>query len=87
MSARFHWRWTQAAAAGVMFDVCALNARLIEPLSVSFAPPVRACERCGCTEARACPGGCFWIGPTLCSACGRPEKRFEPLKATRVMRQ
>lgn len=32
----------------------------------------RACESCGCTDARACLGGCAWVegldGP-LCSAC------------------
>lgn len=33
------------------------------------------CERCGCTEARACPDGCawdpFWLtqGRTICTAC------------------
>ncbi len=29
----------------------------------------RSCKVCGCTEERACPGGCCWIGPRLCSAC------------------
>lgn len=29
----------------------------------------RACERCGCTQDRACAGGCAWAGPALCSAC------------------
>lgn len=29
------------------------------------------CSHCGCTEERACPGGCFWVDPdqTLCSRC------------------
>lgn len=27
------------------------------------------CRVCGCTEDRACPGGCFWIEPDLCSRC------------------
>lgn len=30
---------------------------------------VRTCRECGCTEARACPGGCYWIERDLCSAC------------------
>jgi hypothetical protein len=30
---------------------------------------VRSCRICGCTDARACPGGCSWAGETLCSAC------------------
>lgn len=29
----------------------------------------QACLFCGCTEARACPGGCSWAGPYLCSKC------------------
>lgn len=28
-----------------------------------------ACASCGCSETRACPGGCVWAGPTLCSRC------------------
>jgi hypothetical protein len=30
---------------------------------------MRRCRICGCTEDRACPGDCEWIGPDLCSAC------------------
>lgn len=48
---------------------------------------VRACSACGCTDDRACPGGCFWIGPALCSACGKPAKKFPPLKAAKVERR
>ena len=32
-------------------------------------PKVRRCRLCGCTEARACPGGCYWFEPDLCSRC------------------
>ncbi|HEX7128289.1 MAG TPA: hypothetical protein VF406_21260 [Thermodesulfobacteriota bacterium] len=28
-----------------------------------------ACRRCGCTSANACPGGCVWATPDLCSRC------------------
>jgi hypothetical protein len=30
-----------------------------------------ACVACGCTDDRACPGGCSWVSrsPPLCSAC------------------
>ena len=31
--------------------------------------PVAKCRICGCTEARACPGGCYWFEPDLCSRC------------------
>lgn len=27
------------------------------------------CRVCGCTEMRACPGGCSWAAPNLCSRC------------------
>lgn len=30
------------------------------------------CQVCGCTEERACPGGCSWVEPGLCSACVPP---------------
>jgi hypothetical protein len=30
--------------------------------------PVK-CVRCGCTERRACKGGCSWVAPGLCSRC------------------
>lgn len=29
-----------------------------------------ACRVCGCTDDRACAGGCTWTGPDLCSNCG-----------------
>jgi hypothetical protein len=30
---------------------------------------MNACASCGCTDERACPGGCVWATPTLCSRC------------------
>lgn len=27
------------------------------------------CRVCGCTEHRACDGGCWWVAPDLCSSC------------------
>jgi hypothetical protein len=33
-----------------------------------LVPP--ACRACGCTNERACPGGCWWLEPDLCSRCG-----------------
>jgi hypothetical protein len=29
----------------------------------------RKCRECGCTEEKACPGGCCWMAWDLCSAC------------------
>jgi hypothetical protein len=34
---------------------------------------VRTCKVCGCTDTRACEGGCWWVGPELCSRCGKVE--------------
>lgn len=31
------------------------------------------CMICGCTDDRACPGGCHWAEPNLCSACVEVE--------------
>lgn len=31
--------------------------------------PPRSCSVCGCTDDRACPGGCAWVADDLCSAC------------------
>lgn len=35
------------------------------------------CRVCGCSDTRACPGGCIWAAPFLCSRCARGAK--EPL--------
>lgn len=36
------------------------------------AEPV--CRVCGCTQDNACPGGCYWVAPDLCSACAEAGK-------------
>lgn len=33
------------------------------------------CRVCGCTDGRACPGGCYWVEPDLCSACYEQRNR------------
>jgi hypothetical protein len=35
------------------------------------APGYGECQVCGCTDDRACPGGCVWANAaaTLCSSC------------------
>jgi hypothetical protein len=40
---------------------------------------VRRCRHCGCTERRACSGGCWWVSADECSTC-RPSQaeRFTP---------
>ena len=34
---------------------------------------VRTCRVCGCTDEKACPGGCHWVEPDLCSKCNFKE--------------
>lgn len=36
---------------------------------------LQVCRVCGCTEDHSCPGGCYWVGPDICSACARKEER------------
>jgi hypothetical protein len=45
--------------------------------------PHGVCRGCGCSDERACPGGCVWAEPNLCSRCflGRPRPR--PQRTTR----
>lgn len=38
-----------------------------EPAWVDERPP--RCRICGCTDDHACPGGCSWVAPDLCSTC------------------
>ena len=35
---------------------------------VIYEEPQR-CRVCGCTDDHACPGGCYWVEPDLCSQC------------------
>ena len=36
------------------------------------------CRHCGCTEWKACEGGCSWSKPGVCSSCvgKKPRKRY-----------
>jgi hypothetical protein len=41
-------------------------------VTVTGAPAdaaTQSCRQCGCTELRACTGGCGWAKPRLCTAC------------------
>ncbi|WP_447979068.1 hypothetical protein [Candidatus Nitrospira bockiana] len=41
------------------------------------APGEATCRVCGCTELAACPGGCVWAEPDLCSRCVRIEEETD----------
>lgn len=32
------------------------------------------CRVCGCTKYAACPGGCWWVEPGLCSKCAEEKQ-------------
>jgi hypothetical protein len=31
--------------------------------------PAGVCRICGCIDEEACPEGCYWVEPNLCSSC------------------
>jgi len=39
--------------------------------------PEETCRVCGCTQERACPGGCYWVEPNLCSVCADNKEPLE----------
>lgn len=41
----------------------------IDPLSIGSRPIEDTCIACGCTDHRACSGGCYWVAPGKCSGC------------------
>lgn len=49
---------------------CPKANRFKSPRRATVTPAKeRTCRRCGCTQARACKGGCSWVAPDLCSRC------------------
>ncbi len=41
------------------------------------------CKFCGCTDARACPGGCSWFMHEVCSQCAEAAVRaYAPYPVT-----
>ncbi len=54
---------------GEIGRIRALKVRHDRPAS-DVAVADRRCRICGCSDGRACAGGCWWVEPDLCSACG-----------------
>lgn len=52
-----------------------MNSTTHRARSYTSAPGEAACVGCGCTDLRACPGGCSWLavnredGTGVCSNC------------------
>ncbi len=61
------------------------DLEILEALAVAHldAIPVALaiCLKCGCTEDDACPGGCWWHAPGLCSACIDPVAQVDAIHA------
>jgi len=64
-----------------------VDAKKIVDRVAAAAPPPAKCRKCGCTEDKACPGGCAWAkepdpktGLGLCTSCV-PAKKAKPGKA------
>jgi hypothetical protein len=51
------------------------NRKKVVPASLLVTLGERVCIVCGCTDSRACPGGCFWrvihkgTNTGVCSGC------------------
>jgi hypothetical protein len=54
-------------AATAVMEECA-RKEFARQLRIAAGGEV-ACARCGCSETRACSGGCVWATPRICSRC------------------
>lgn len=52
-------------AALTWFAERGVGPDIVDALSAALP----SCRQCGCTDGLACPGGCSWVEPDLCSAC------------------
>ncbi|MFJ1664842.1 hypothetical protein ACIOK4_00345 [Streptomyces bottropensis] len=77
------WWCTPACATAAMTaaadQLAAITpARPTRPAPMVVEDDVAHCARCGCTEERACEGGCYWVANPqmldLCSACASPQE-------------
>ncbi len=46
-----------------------MSARRVRGVTRAAVFARRRCRVCGCTNNRACPGGCYWVAIDLCSKC------------------
>lgn len=56
------------------FPACLPNNQSWQDYILNRVRTEPVCRVCGCTEDNACPGGCYWVEPDLCSACAQLER-------------
>jgi hypothetical protein len=63
--------WYRTVRDTQVMDLTAEEDELRSALRADPEGTCRTCRICGCTDDRACPGGCTWADPwhTLCSTC------------------
>lgn len=64
-------RIEQTAAKLVICAECGVQSDAVTLSATGFncawcLQPI--CVMCGCTQSRACEGGCYWISPGICSS-------------------
>jgi hypothetical protein len=69
-------------AAGASMEECARN-EFARQLRIA-AGEEQACRRCGCSETRACSGGCIWANDNFCSRCIGDAEADRFLRARRA---
>lgn len=66
-------RWLRAAIRQLLTvqDLSPAAPRRIQAVQIAQLLIGRRprCRVCGCTEGRACAGGCSWVEADLCSGC------------------
>jgi hypothetical protein len=73
--------WRGGRHANERWGLTPLAEEILEdPLDVSITLDANpdACYGCGCTDSMACPGGCYWVAPNLCSTCAPPAPIEDP---------
>ncbi|HST80939.1 MAG TPA: hypothetical protein VLL08_04250, partial [Kineosporiaceae bacterium] len=66
----------------------AIEAALLQLVGdVPALPAVRKCRVCGCTDDEACPGGCSWSQPEICSTCAARQHRLDEQYLTTLREQ
>jgi ParB family chromosome partitioning protein len=65
--------WLTISLQGGSVIQKAEDGAMLMPNGAVYCPEcaegLQYCQYCGCTEEAACPGGCSWVAPGVCSVC------------------